>query len=129
MSNIVLTHLENAKANIKAEEQRQISIIRERVLREIQPKYTEIEQMKNETLNKLSLDYNESRKLASDQYNAQLIALQNKFESDNQEIVENTEKKKSEMLNSALATETYEITKECEKAICKLDAQIKEIKE
>ena len=126
---IALKHLENAKANIKAEEERQIAIIKERVVRDIQPKYVEIEQMKNEALNKLSIDYNNNRNSATEQYNAQLVALQGKFDSDKQAVVDNAEKKKSEILNSALATETYEITKECEKAILKLEAQIKELKE
>lgn len=125
----VLKHLENAKAQIKAEEERQITIIKDKVIREIQPKYTELEQSKNEIINKLTEDYSFARKSATDQYNSQLVALQQKFENDKKMVVEAHENKKQEILNSTIATETYEVTKECEKAIAKIDAQIKEIKE
>jgi hypothetical protein len=118
---IALKYFENVKAQIKAEEEKQVKDIKERVIREIQPKYAEIEQMKNETLNKLTADYTANRNSATEQYNLQLTALQQKFENDKKVIAENTEKKKAEILNATLQTETYEITKECERAIADID--------
>jgi hypothetical protein len=119
--NIALKYFENVKAQIKAEEERQVAVIKERVLRDIQPKYAEIEKMKIEALNKLQTDYTANRNFATEQYNSQLSALQDKFENDKRVIAENTEKKKQEMLNATLQAETYEITKECEKAIIDID--------
>lgn len=125
----ILQILENAKAQIKAEEDRQVEIIRQRVIQENQPKNQEIEQIKAEAINKLTIDYSNNRNAVIEQQNKQLTALQEKFESDKNAVCENAEKKKTEIFNSALANATYEITRDCEKAIAKLDAQIKDIKE
>jgi hypothetical protein len=118
---IAVKYFENVKAQIKAEEERQVATIRERVLRDIQPKYAEIEQIKAEELNTLQHNYNASRTSATEQYNAQLVALQQNFENKKKEIIENVEKRKVDLLNSTLQTETYDITKECEKAIIDID--------
>lgn len=118
---IALDEFQEAKVRIKAKEERQIAVIKEQVIRDIQPKFGEIEKMKAEALNKLSVDYNANRNLATEQYNAQLVALQGKYESDKKIVAENAEKKKSELLNTTLQAETYEVTKECERAIADID--------
>lgn len=125
----IVQYLENAKAQIKSEEDRQIAIIKDRVIREIQPKYAEIENLRNDRLNQLAADYNANRKLITEQYNAQLEAMLHKFEADQKAVAESAESKKSEILNHMLTNETYAIVKEYEKAIAKLDDQIKELKE
>jgi F0F1-type ATP synthase membrane subunit b/b' len=129
MSGIALKYLENARAQIKAEEERLVAVAKDNVVRNIQPKYQEIEQMKAEAINTLVTDFNTDKNILTEEYNKKMISLQNKFESDKKAVVENAEKKKTEILNSVLATETYAITKECDKAIAKLDAQIAELKE
>lgn len=118
---IALLEFEEAKARIKAKEEREVSLIKERVLRDIQPKYAEIEQMKAEELNSLQNNYNLNRNSATEQYNAQLVALQQGFENKKKEVVELAENKKQELLNATLQSETYEITKECERAIADLN--------
>ena len=118
---IALNELQEAKARIKAKEEREIAIIRERVLREIQPKYIEIEQMKAEELNGLSNDYTSNRNLATEQYNAQLVALQQGFENKKKEVVALAEKRKEDLLTATLQSETYEITEECKRTIADLD--------
>lgn len=125
----IIQYLETAKAQIKAEEERQVAIVRDRVTNAVQPKYAEIEKLKNEKLTQLALDYDAHRKLVTEQYNNQLIAMQSKFETDQRTVIEGADNKKNEILTSILASETYPITKECEKAIAKLDSQIKELKE
>ena len=119
--NIALKYFEDVKAQIKAEEERQVAITKDRVLREIQPKYAEIEKIKAEELNDLQNTYNTNRNTATEQYNAQLVALQQNFENRKKEVIENAEKRKVDLLNSTLQAETYEITKECEKAIIDID--------
>lgn len=119
--NIVLKYFEDVKAQIKAEEERQVAITKDRVLREIQPKYAEIEKIKAEELNDLQNTYNTNRNTATEQYNTQLVALQQNFENRKKEVIENAEKRKVDLLNSTLQSETYEITKECEKAIIDID--------
>ena len=118
---IALKYFENVKAQSKAEEERQVAVTKERVLREIQPKYAEIEKIKAEELNDLQNTYNANRNSATEQYNAQLVALQQNFENRKKEVIENAEKRKVDLLNSTLQAETYEITKECEKAIIDID--------
>lgn len=125
---IALKHYEAAKANIKAEEQGEIAIIRERVVREIQPKYVEIEKMKNEELDKATSDYSATKNSIAEHYNSQLVALQNKYENDKKQIIELAEKRKAEILNSMLQSETYEITTECEKAIAEIDNLIAKLR-
>ena len=112
---------ENVKAQIKSEEERQVAITKDRVLREIQSKYAEIEKIKAEELNDLQNTYNTNRNTATEQYNSQLVALQQNFENRKKEVIENAEKRKVDLLNSTLQAETYEITKECEKAIIDID--------
>ena len=118
---IALLELQEAKARIKAKEEREVAIIRERVLREIQPKYAEIEQMKADELNALQNNYTANRNSATEQYNTQLVALQQNFENKKKEVIELTEKRKTEMLEATLQSETYEITKDCERTIIDLD--------
>lgn len=125
----ILQILEQAKAQIKAEEERQVQIIKQQVVQEVAPKNQEIEQLKAEAINSLTVEYSNTRNAIIEQQNKQLAVLQEKFENDKNAVCENAEKKKTEMFNSALANATYEITRDCEKAISKLDAQIKEIKE
>lgn len=120
--------LEDAKAQIKAEEERQVKCIKEQVMNEIQPKYVEIDNLKNEELNRLAIEYNKNRNLVTEQYNAQLVTMQNRFEEDKKLATQRAEDKKKEILNSILTTQTYPITRKCEKEISKLDAQIKELK-
>ena len=87
--NIALKYFEDVKAQIKAEEERQVAITKDRVLREIQPKYAEIEKIKAEELNDLQNTYNANRNSATEQYNAQLVALQQNFENRKKEVIEN----------------------------------------
>jgi hypothetical protein len=119
--NFLLNDIQEFKAKVKAKEEREIAIVRERVLREIQPKYVEIEQMKAEELNSLSNNYNANRNSATEQYNAQLVALQQNYENKKKEVIELAEKRKEELLNATLQTETYEVTKDCERLIADLD--------
>ena len=114
---ITLQYFENLKAQIKAEEQKQVANIKERVLREIQPKYAEIDQMKAEEINLLTSNYNANRNSANEQYNAQLVALQQDFENKKKEVIQLAQSRKDDLLNSTLQSETYVITKQCGQAI------------
>ena len=118
---IALTEFQEAKARLKAREEREVAIIKEKVARDIQPKYAELDKIKAEELNKLTASYNANRNFAMEQYNAQLNSLQEKYEIDKKNVVEVTEKKKNDLLKVTLQNETYAITTECEKAIADLD--------
>ena len=122
--NIALKYFEDVKAQIKAEEERQVAITKDRVLREIQPKYAEIEKIKAEELNDLQNNYNTNRNAATEQYNAHLVALQQNFENRKKEVIQNAEKRKTDLLHSTLQAETYEITEECKMAIIDIDKLI-----
>lgn len=122
----VLRHLENVKAQLKAEEEMHVAQAKERVLRDIQPKYAEIEQIKAEELNSLQKDYATNRNAITEQYNVQLAVLQQNFDKKNKEIVELAQKRKEELYETTLHKETCLIKKEFEDAIIDIDELIAE---
>jgi hypothetical protein len=121
--------LEQAKAQIKAEEQREFELAKQKVIREMAPKNQELDQIKVEELNKITANYQNTRSAIIEQHNKQLVALQEKYEAEKSTVSQAIEKKRTELSNTALSNATYEITRDCEKAIAKLENQIKEIKE
>lgn len=125
----IVKFLEQAKAQIKAEEQREFELAKQAVIREMAPKNQELDQIKVEELNKITANYQNTRSAIIEQHNKQLVALQEKYEAEKSTVAQAIEKKKTELLNTALSNATYEITRDCEKAIAKLENQIKEIKE
>lgn len=121
--------LEQAKAQIKAEEEREVEIARQKVAQEIAPKHQELEQLKAEKTNELTISYQNSRNAIIEQNNQQLVALQEKYENDKNKVAELIEKKKTDIFNTAFANATYEITAKSGKAIAKLESQIDDLKE
>lgn len=114
---------------IKALKDRQCSAIKEKVMREkIAPLNTEIEKMKIETIGKLKGLQDEEKQKLTAEFQEKLNALQKKYENDIQTVVDASEKKKQDNINSILATETYEVESECSKAVARLEAIIEEMK-
>ena len=126
--NFTIKHLERAKENIIAEKTQQEYAIRERVNRELQPKFVEVETLKNETLNQLVIDYNKNKTILEEQYKAQLIALQSKLDADKKTVIDNSENKKAEMLNSAIFVEVDKLEKDCASIILTIDNEIAKMK-
>ena len=122
----VLRHLENVKAQLKAEEEMHVAQAKERVLRDIQPKYTEIEQIKAEELNSLQKDYVINRNAIIEQHNVQLAMLQQNFDKKNKEIVELAQNRKEELYQTTLQEETRLVVKKFEDAIIDIDELIAE---
>lgn len=117
----IVQYLESAKAQIKAQEEREGAIIKERVLNEIQPKFAEIEQIKAEELDLLTKNYNADRKYAAEQYDAQVVALQKNYDIKNEEIIQMAENKKADLLKSTVDAEVRKVVEDCRKAILELD--------
>ena len=114
---------------VKAEEQRELSALKERIMREkIIPFNQEIDKVKAESISKLNQLFDQEKMALTKQYNDNLVALQKKYDNDKQIINETAEKKKAENANAVIATETYEITNRYDNAIAKLNS-ISEIKE
>ena len=114
---------------VKAEEQRELSVLKERIMREkIIPFNQEIDKVKAESIMKLNQLFEQEKACLTKQYNDNLIALQKKYDNDKQIINETAENKKTENANAVIATETYEITNRYDNAIAKLNS-ISEIKE
>lgn len=61
--------------------------------------------------------------------NASIVAQQEHFAKEKQEMIEAAEKKKAENANAVITTETYAVTVEYDKAISKLNEQIADLKE
>ena len=121
--------LENAKKQLLTEKERQIAIVRNRISQEIAPKYNEIDKIRNESLNGLTVNFNASKNALTEQYNNQIIALQKNYEEEKNNVILDSEKKKKEMISAMLTKETYEIDKKFEKAIAMLDNGIEDNKE
>ena len=116
---LLLQSLEKQIAEIKAVEQSQVAMIKEKVMREkIVPFNQEIDQARVKAEAELAQNLQKA-----------ISALQEQFAIEKKALYDAGEKKKAENLNSVLATETYAITTECEKAIAKLNNQIKDLKE
>ena len=122
---ITILELEETKARLKATKEREIALIRENVTRDIQPKFAEIEQMKAEELNKLAVSYNANKNFATEQYNTQLVALQENFETDKRNVVELAEQRKMDLFNSTFNSRVDKITNECDSTIFDIDNLIK----
>ena len=121
--------LENAKKQLLNEKERQIAIVRNRISQEIAPKYNEIDKIRNESLNGLTVNFNASKNALTEQYNNQIIALQKNYEEEKNNVILDCEKKKKEMFSVMLTKETYEIDKKFGKAIAMLDNGIEDNKE
>ena len=61
--------------------------------------------------------------------NATILAHQEQFAREKQEMIEAAEKKKAEHANSVIVSETYSVTVEYDKAIAKLKEQIDKCEE
>ena len=118
--------LENAKKQLLNEKERQIAIVRNRISQEIAPKYNEIDKIRNESLNGLTVNFDASKNALTEQYNNQIIALQKNYEEEKNNVILDSEKKKKEMFSAMLTKETYEIDKKFEKAIAMLDNGIED---
>ena len=124
----ILRHYETLRATLIAEKEQKIAVIKEQIKRDIQPKFAELDKLKQEALNKASVEYNNNRNLATEQYNAQLVALKEKFEVEQKAILQTLENKKTEMLNLAIQEATYEEEKQCARAVADIDGLINKIK-
>lgn len=107
-------YVQSAIQQIEQEAERELQAVKDKVVREkAVPFNQEIDQARAKAESELA------QKL-----NANITALQTQFAKDKQALVDIGEKKKAEYLNSLLASETYPITSERDKAVSKLKALI-----
>ena len=111
--------LENALKSIENEQERAVSLAKERVTREkIVPKNTEIDRSKTEAINALQAKLNQD-----------IAKLQESFNSERNAIIEASEKKKAEYATSVIQTEISVVTLEFTNTMSALRKQIDEIKD
>ena len=125
----ILKHYETLRATLIAEKEQKIAVIKEQVKCDIQPKFNELDRLQQTALDKASAEYNNNINIATEQYNARLVALKEKYEVEQQAIIKTLENKKTEMLNSATQMAICEEEKQCAKAVADIDGLIKKIKE
>lgn len=112
-------YLENAIAQIEQERQRQLQVVREKVMREqVVPHNQEIDKARQDAEIKLT-----------DKYNDAVGDLQAQFQLDKKALYEAGEKKKSDFMEATLASASYQINAECDKVVEKLRKQIEDMKE
>lgn len=124
----IIKHLEDAKANIIADKERQVAIIKQQVTSNVSPKFSEIEKLKSESESKLATNYNHDRDLITQDYNAQLISRQKRYEQELALVKSDAEKRKKEIFDTEMATATCGVLEECNNAVNLLDNHIKKLK-
>lgn len=111
--------LENALKAIESEQDRAVSLAKDRVTREkIIPNNTEIDRSKTEAISALQT-----------QLNQDIAKLQEKFAVERNAINEASEKKKAEFAKSVIDAEVSVVTLEYSNTMSALKKQISEIKE
>lgn len=112
-------HLQNALANITAEQDRAIATEKEKAMREIVvPQHAEINQMRDNAIATIT-----------EKHNQRLAELQQAFQAERQQYIDASEKKKTEVTNSAVECATATVRLQYEKAIKTLEEQISKIEE
>ena len=121
----LIRHLESVKNSILAEEQSQLAQQRNRVAQEVSPKYTEIEQLKNASIEKLDTEYVTEKAELEQDFNNKMSVLKQRFENSKQAVLENAENKKTELFNTTFEAFTFEIRENTKKVVEGINAQIK----
>jgi hypothetical protein len=115
----VKLHLEQAVKSLESEREREVAIIKERVMREtIIPYNKEMDIARDKAIAELQ-----------NELNSNIAALQEEFARKKKEIFEANEKKKESNATSVITTESYTVTVKYDKAISKLNEQIADLKE
>lgn len=116
---MIKVYLEETVEKIKAERERQVAIVKEKVTREkIVPFNQEIDRAREKAIAELQ-----------SKLNSAIVAHQEQFAKEKQALIEAGEKKKTENANTVITTEIGVVTIEYDRAISKLNEQIQEIKE
>ncbi len=111
--------LERAIADIEAQKAREVSAIKERVMREkIVPYNNEINQSRDKAISELNT-----------QLNSNIAELQKKFSDSKQSLIDAGEKKKTDFAEVTIATETAIVAESYDKSISKLRDMINQEKE
>ena len=116
-------YIQSTIQQIKAEQEREISTIRDKVTREkIVPFNQEIDRDKSQSIAMLDKWLSDQKMALTGTYNESLAKLQAKYNEDKKIVEETAEKKKIENANAVIETAIYEIKSKCEETIAKLNA-------
>ena len=122
-------YIENTISQIKAERDREIAVVKQRITAEkIAPANAEVDKKKNESVVALNSWFEQEKSKLTLEFNAKMQELQKKYEGDRNSILDGAEKKKQENAETIITMETCEINGKYEKAIAQLTA-ILEVKE
>lgn len=110
---------EQAIRSLEAEKQSVANAKKEQVMREkILPFNQELDRAREQAIAE-----------KQQELNASILAQQERFAKEKQDIIEAGEKKKSENANTIITTETYAVTVEYDKAIAQLNEKIANLKD
>ena len=120
-------YIENTINQIKAERERELVIIKQRLNSEkIAPANAEIDKKKNESIIALNTWFGQEKSKLSVDFNTKMQDLQKKYDGDKNSILESAEKKKQENAETIITVETCEINSKYDKTISKLNAILEE---
>lgn len=115
----IKAHLEQTVRALESEKEREVAVIKEKVTREkIIPYNQEADKGRDLAIAELQTNMNDD-----------ISARQAQFSKEKQAIFDENEKRKENNANAVLSSETYTVTVKYDKAIAKLNDQIKELKE
>lgn len=119
MIEMIKASLEQAIKNITMEKEKQVSIVKDRVVREkIAPFNAEVDNYRAKALTEID-----------NELNAKIVELKATYEAKKAELIKLGEEKKKANADSVLAAELAVVTVEFDAHIAKLNAQIAEIKD
>lgn len=116
---MIKAYLEQAIKSIEMEKEKQVSLIKDRLMKEkIAPYNAEIDSYRAKALTEIDSELN-----------VKIAELRKEYETKKQELIALGEEKKKGNMESIFATELAVLTIEYDSAIAKLTAQLAEIKE
>ena len=117
----LIQYFEQMKAQLKAEEEKELAEIKDQVTCDCQIRNEEIDKITSQTIAQCYTDNETAKSVVLEHANRQITALDQKYQSDVKKYTEDAENKKKEIFTRALNTASLATTTKYEKAIADID--------
>jgi hypothetical protein len=117
----IIQYFEQMKAQLKAEEEKELAEIKAQVTCDCQIRNEEIDKITSQTIAQCYTDNEVAKNAVLEHANRQITALDQKYQSDIKKYTEDAEIKKKEIFIRTLNTATLATTTKYERAIADVD--------
>jgi hypothetical protein len=117
----LIQYFEQIKAQLKAEEEKELAEIKAQVTCDCQIRNEEIDKITSQTIAQCYTDNEVAKNAVLEHANRQITALDQKYQDDVKKYTEDAENKKKEIFTRALNTASLATTTKYEKAIVDID--------